>query len=512
MAKSNLKNALSAIEHDTNNTDKESLVSIAWIDDMKAKWPKLKLGRINNCDAYVQADGFAMLIEFKYDVDQQSPAARARVIAQVIAYYERILSGKKVARTPDIIVVADVNECFVVHVNYINKFVSLLDKKLAPSDQCKNAALVGALTCDKELNDNTVVYHVNDPDFDPDKIFNYMESLAKGVVRIVPITQATLKKGFDFFAQKILLSTEGMSANELVGRYYAFIESQDTAFIANGMIMGIEGYAPVKVNEPLARQFKNRFGVISKDDHKELERMYDSLLGEAERRFNGQFFTPRVWVDEGHNRVARVLGENWEANTPTWDNCCGTKSLTRDYEWESLFLSTLDKNELNASKELSTDAKETFQFDFLNGNINRLPASLDATLKNCAKTGKPFVFFVNPPYGQATSGRANKHKDGISETAIQKEMKVKGLGKPANELTVQFLWQMLNIVKKYRLHNVVLGLFSNPNWMTGDSFEPFRDEWLKHAKPHNGFIFRSEEFQGVKPGWAINFSVWTLSA
>ena len=85
-----------------------------------------------------------------------------------------------------------------------------------------------------------------------------------------------------------------------------------------------------------------------------------------------------------------------------------------------------------------------------------------------------------------------------------------GLGKPSRELTVQFLYRILELVQDFKLTDVVVGLFSKPKWFTGNSFESFRKEWFNVFKFNNAFGFRSEEFAGVKPGWAVNFSVWTM--
>ena len=491
-----------------DDSDQESLVQQAWLDAIQHNWKKVAIHRYNSCDAYVKFDGSAMLIEFKRDRDFTSAMERAKVLAQGIQYYFLILDNKKVSRTPDVIFVADKNECFALHVNSCNRFYSLVDFKLAPSEQWKNTKLVTAIAEDKEVQDNAIVYHVADADFSAEKIFNSIEDMAKGITRVVPITKTTLRKGFDFFIAKILKSTKDMTANELVGRYYAFIKAQDEAFIANGKLMGIDGYAPVAVNETLARQFKARFGAITSNDHKELERLYDTLVGEAERRRGGQFFTPKIWVDESHRRIARVAGEDWEQSCLVWDCCAGTKSLTRDYEYGNLFVSTIDPNELKCSESLSTEAKKTFVFDFLNGATPTLPRELTEALR--ANRNEKIIFHINPPYGQATSGRGTAHKEGVSKTAVQQRMIVDGLGKPANELTVQFLYRILELVQDFKLTDVVVGLFSKPKWFTGNSFESFRKEWLNVFKFNNAFGFRSEEFAGVKPGWAINFSVWTM--
>lgn len=505
---SELEKELRSISNDA--TDQESLVAIAWLKAFKKHWKKVVLTRREKCDAYLSIDKKAMLIEFKKDQNMQDPAIRARVLTQAIHYYSRFLNGKTDLRTPDVIFVADKNECFALHVNFVNQYVSMIDDSLAPSAQHNNAKLMEALIKDTELQTQAIVYHIDETDFSPEKIFDKIDQMLAGVTRIVPVTPGTLKKGFDYFCTSILVDIKDMTANELVGRFYAFMKGQKDAVIAKGKLMGIEGYAPVSINETKALQFKARFGVFSETDSQELERLYDTLVGEAERRRNGQFFTPAIFVNEAHSRLARVLGDTWEQECMTWDCCCGTKSLTRDYEFGNLWLSTLDQNELNCSASLSTDAQETFVFDFLNGATTTLPKKLVEALK--ANKDKNITLFVNPPYGQAGNG-ANKgqsNKAGVHKTAVQSRMMEAGMGKASRELTIQFLYRFLELIKEFKLTKVTVGLFSNPAWLTGDACEKFRKAWLEKFKFDNSFGFRSEEFAGVKPGWAINFSVWTM--
>lgn len=491
-------------------SDKESLVAVgynqAFLSHCRGKKIAASVIRVCNCDAY-WVGKYNVLVEYKYDIDMENPIERAKVIAQVVAYYRAIANHGKV-KNATVIFVADVNECFALHVNYLNKFVNLSGVNwVAPSKMGEDPILVNALVSDRELHEKAIVFNTADADFDEKKIFNSIDEIAGGVTRIVPITEGTVKMGFEYFSTKIVDSNKYKgTANNLVGMYFEFIKGDDNCFVRNGKLY-FSNYPAIAVNATKATQFKSRFGVFSENDKAELERMFDTLLNDTERRFNGQFFTPKVWVDEAHRRMAKVLGEDWESVIPTWDCCCGTKSLTRDYEFGNLWLSTLEQSELNASENLSTEARETFVFDFLNGDMRKLPSSLLYAIK---KGGK-FAFIINPPYGQATSGRGTDHKEGISETATLNEMKAKGIGKAGLELTVQFLWRIMALVKEYNLTDVTLGLFSNPNWMTGDSFEAFRKEWLKVATFNNGVAFRSDEFEGVKAGWAINFSVWKLS-
>ena len=372
--------------------------------------------------------------------------------------------------------------------------------------------LVNAIMADAEVSNKSIVFNTADPDFSEEKIFNSIRNMCDGVTRIVPITAGTLKMAYEYFSTKIV-EIKKHKANDVVGMFYEFIKRGSECFVKNGKIY-FSNYAPVSVDETKANQFLRRFGEFDENDKSELDRMYDTLVSDTERRVNGQFFTPKVWVDEAHRRMALVVGEDWESKYPSWSCCCGTKSCSRDYEYGSLWLSTLEQSELNASSSLNTEAVDTFVFDFLNDSESKLPKSLKDALKKAGKEGTPFTMLINPPYGQSGANKSDKNnsKTGISDTEIGREMKSVGLGKAANELTVQFLFRIMNIVKEYGIKDFTLGLFSNPAWMTGDACEKFREEWNKVATFVNGFAFHSDEFEGVKEGWAINFSVWKLSA
>ena len=493
---------------DPASSDQESQVALVWLPAIEKHWKKVSITRYKHCDAYVSIDKKALLIEFKSDVNMQDAAVRAKVLAQAIQYYVRFLNGKTNLRTPDVIFVADRDECFALHVNFCNQFVNMVDENLAPSEQWRNTKLLEALTKDAAVQENSIVYHIDDPDFDPEKIFDAIDLMANGITRIVPVTAATLKKGFDYFSTKILKSTDGMSANEIVGRFYAYVKGQDDAVITNGKLMGVDGYAPVAVDEVKAKQFKARFGAFTENDHRELERLYDTLIGEAERRRRAQYFTPKIFVDEAHRRMAGVLGDNWEATCLSWDTCAGTKSLTRDYEYGNLFISSLERDELKCAELLSSEAIETFQYDFLSGTSATLPAKLVEALK--ANKDKPIALLWNPPWAQATSGKANDHKKGVSKTAVQARMMAAGLGKAANELTVQFMYRLLELIKEFKLTKVTLGIYSNPSWLSGDACEKFRKVWQQVFQFKDGFAFPSEEFSGLKPGWAASFTVWSM--
>jgi len=511
-----LKSRLNAIRSMAGKlSDKESLVADAynnaWTAFCKSHKAKADILRVCKCDAY-WVGKLNVLVEYKYDIDMENPDERGNIIAQIIAYYRKISMSSEV-KLATVAFAADVNECFAMHVNYLNKFVNLagVDWTLPPNRMGEDPILKSAIIADDVLNNNLIVFNTADADFSEEKIFNTITELDAGVIRVVPITEGTIKLGFDYFSTKIVDRKKfNGKANELVGMYFDFIKNDDTKCHLVGNKIYFTNYRAITVNATRAAQFRSRFGVFSDNDKQELERMYDTLLSESERRFNGQFFTPKIWVDCAHQYMAKVLGDDWESTIPTWDCCCGTKSLTRDYEFGTLFLSTLEQSELNASESLSTEAEETFKFDFLNDGLEHLPESLVKRLKKAGKENTPFAMIINPPYGQGGSGHdGTKTIQGVTQTMVHERMLANGLGKPANELTVQFLYRILELVHAYNLKNVVIGCFSNPAWMTGDACEAFRKEWLSMFNFEHSFGFRSEEFTDVKAGWSINFSVWS---
>ena len=175
-----------------------------------------------------------------------------------------------------------------------------------------------------------------------------------------------------------------------------------------------------------------------------------------------------------------------------------------------MYLSTLEQSELNASTELSPEAKETFVFDFLNDPISKLPESLKNELQNLRHTDKKCVFFVNPPYGRTNGIKGLIGKTGICKTSLQEKMKAANCGMASQELIVQFLFKMTSIAEEFKLNKdqLIISTFSNPTFMCGNSYKNFRKWFLDRMAFNSGFIFQSSEFEGCSEGWPISFSIW----
>ena len=194
-------------------------------------------------------------------------------------------------------------------------------------------------------------------------------------------------------------------------------------------------------------------------------------------------------------------------------NCSGTKSLTRDYRFANLYLSTLEPGEFKATEDLSPEAKETFIFDWLNDPLNKIPSSLYNELKELRKhPEKKLVFLVNPPYGQANGGNAKGSivEKGSVSSMIRDEMIDNGLGCKGSDLFIQFNYRMAKFAEEFKLKNgqLVIGTFNNPTWMSGIGSVKFLNWYVERMNYQNGFMFNASEFQGCSNSWGIAFSTF----
>ena len=80
-------------------------------------------------------------------------------------------------------------------------------------------------------------------------------------------------------------------------------------------------------------------------------RTLDQHIPDSDRRRQGAFFTPALWVAEAHKSLDKVLGPNWREECLVWDPAAGTGNLTRDYQFDNLILSTLEASEVAVINE-----------------------------------------------------------------------------------------------------------------------------------------------------------------
>jgi hypothetical protein len=201
--------------------------------------------------------------------------------------------------------------------------------------------------------------------------------------------------------------------------------------------------------------------------------------------------------------IEAALGEDWKEKFVVWDNCCGTKNLTRDYSFEDLYCSTLEQGELDQCSDYNKNAT-SFQFDFLNDSLDKLPKGLLDALK----ANKPIVFLLNPPYARNNGGgMANCASETVADTYTNRLMKEDKIGGGDN-LQHQFMYRIMQIKKQFNLTNVHIALFSKPIYLTGGKQAKFLNAFCNEFSFVDGILFQASNFSNVSTAWGITFNIW----
>ena len=188
---------------------------------------------------------------------------------------------------------------------------------------------------------------------------------------------------------------------------------------------------------------------------------------------------------------------------------CGTCNLTRDYRFGELYCSTLEQSELEIGSRYNPEAVK-FQFDFLNdyipmpGELIGTQSKVPAGLVKAFEENRPMVFFINPPYARA----GKEDMNGINDTAIRKDMINDKLGAGAENLQHQFMYRIAKIVEAYKLTNVIVALFSDPIYFTGNKQEKWLQYWCNRFQFRDGIFFCASHFADVSDAWGITFNLW----
>ena len=462
------------------------------------------------CDGFIETKTdndkeLKLLVEYKFDKNFENSLDRAKVILQTIYYVKQFeINGKEL---PNVILIADKNECFVLHTNSIIKYLDCdIDWKIAPSNAAdKYIDLCIEISNDENIN-GAFVYSVDD-NFSFKVVADKIKDYADNVKRYVHITENNIVNIFETFTKKVLSKNVSLSPNDLVGLFIGVISDKVNFYLhPNKKNTLITSYGEVKVKADGYNQFINNFSrdysVIEKRKFTEIS---DRLIEDTNRRNKGEFYTPKLFVDYAHKMVEEHLGADWKEKYVVWDNSCGTKNLTKDYNFKELYCSTLENAELEMSKKYNANST-SFVFDFLNDSLDNLPKGLLEALEQ----NKPIVFFINPPYATAASkmGADGSCKDKVAKTMINEQMLNDKIGASAQNLYAQFLYRILMIKGKYNLTNLHIALFSPTLYLSGGSWKGFRNAWLNGFTFTDGCTFKASHFADCADNWGIAFSLW----
>ena len=325
-----------------------------------------------------------LLLEFKQKTDLDKAYDRARVTAQCV-HYMKLLNDNEGIR-PNVICGADERKAFVL---YAPNFYDYLNKSYNwgcwPSEAYKeDPELMKDLLVDKNLS--VWVY-----DFDiakPKQAYIHLQELLDEIDKLaqnsgdeyqVDITESNIAGMFAEFKRIVLNKPDQVSAREavtifmklLIGDnkdYYLHPNVYNKLHLPSGKLIDVDGTGLKTFFKHFNRRLKP-----SEQDH--LLAMSDRLIQDETRRRKGDFWTPTIWANEADKLLGDTFGKDYKDTAIVWDCAAGTKNLTRDFVYENLYTSTIYQSEIDLGEKYNPEAKESFQYDFLNDDVDLDPTN-----------------------------------------------------------------------------------------------------------------------------------------
>ena len=469
------------------------------------------------CDGLIdieeQGKLLKLIMEYKYDKDMKNAVSRASVIVQVLYYIKRFEQNGLVL--PNICMVGDINECFVFHTNDIQKYLSYdLDWSIAPSDAHNhNPELILEIAKDEVIN--PFIFEVNE-NFNFKEVAEKIKDLAVNVERMVDVTEHNIATIYEYFCNNVVKDVKKISPNDLVAIFVNAITDHENCYLhPKKKDVLVCGDREIMINSNAYNSFFSYYNKnYTPQEKSNFSKISDRLIEDTVRRNKGEFYTPTLFVDKAHRMIEKTLGEDWKEKYVVWDNCCGTKNLTRDYRFKELYCSTLEQAELDQCVDYNKEAV-SFQFDFLNdyipmpGELVPMETKIPKGLMEALKNDKHIVFFLNPPYATGASGVGkSKEKGTTSTTMINTEMNKNNIGGCCENLYAQFLYRILQIKKQFNLTDCHIALFSPTLFLTGSSWVNFRNVYLNEFSFNKAIQFKASHFADCADNWGISFSLW----
>lgn len=484
----------------------EKEVDLVYSKGINLYFPTTSITHPFACDGFIDTKTEAgkllkLIIEYKFDELLSSKTGRAKVLIQVVFYMKQFeLNGLIL---PNICMVGDVNECFVIHTNALLKYLDEdVDWKVAPSTaHFKYPDLVLKIANDDEIN--PFVFDINE-NFSFKDVAQKISDLADNVQRYVHVTEHNVATIYDYFCRNVIKNVKKIKSHDLVGIFMGVITNGDEYYQhPNKKNILVTPLGNIDIN---GDGFKSFFSYFQRNytpqEKNNLTAIADRLIEDTDRRNRGDFFSPTPFVDYAHKMISETFGEDWKDKYVVIDAGCGTKNLTRDYRFKELYSLTLEQSELDISERYNREGV-AFQYDFLNDDLSKMPKSLlDAFEQN-----KSIIWFMNPPYVSATNRNETSKKD-CAKTIINAQMQHDDIGACSQNLYAQFLYRIMKIKEQYTLTNCNIAVFCPTLFLSGTSYKKFREKFLSTFSFNNAFQFNAKYFDECSDKWGISFSIW----
>lgn len=493
--------------------------------------------RLDYADAtYIE---FFILLECKLDQSFRDIKFTAGVLLQVICYLKQMQDKGGVL--PKAIIIGSKVDCFAIGINCLAPYVAknIEGYKTASTAYKYNTEIIQEIINDVDIQSQLFIYDIT-PEFNiKDELIAKVVQLIQGTNLKLSLDPRSVAKAFDYFSMYVLKDSSKIEPR-LQSKYFLqlVLNADDNDFLPEKGKAYIDG-KKVDIDGKAFRAFQSIYKVTepyTSDEERQLTAIADRLIEDADRRRKGDFYTPTVWVDEAHKLLSKNLGDNWRDEYVVWDCACGTKNLTRDYNFKELYCSTLIEGDLDLSSKYNitgTPRNElgcSFQYDFLNDDveefeilaeIKRQKGSVSLDIIKAAKlklykeapglveslyAGKKVLFLINPPYGTGSNYMSSDNKEGMANTKIVGYCKKDKIGACTQNLYIQFMYRIFQLNNLF--DNVVLAMFAPTAYMTGASFSKWYEMWIKQFKFVDGFILQASDFANVSANWGISFVLW----
>lgn len=573
LTQADVKGLYNGLQSKSNEKDVEN----AWRDIFKKYFVDKNPDGNASMSSPCKVDGFIfedrivfalrILLEFKDGTDLQKVYDRARITIQCI-YYMKQFADKGI-QLPNVIVGADENQAFVLYAPNFYKYLQddSIDWSIAPSKAYKsNPDMMSTLVNDSNLSVfvydlNAGLRNIKQRYATIKNLFDEVNSLGDfdpntGKEFKVNVTESNLAVLFDEFVRitfKSLRESDKVSPVDMVNIFQQLLlgRNQDEYYQlpSDPNKLHLPGDKKVAINGSDMNAFFKHFNRnLSIKEQDSLISISDRLIEDLTRRRKGDYWTPTIWANKAISLLDEQLNgrwktkqlgliNDWKKDCVVWDCASGAKNLTRDFQFNHLYSSTIHQGELDLSSQYNLYPKtnKAFQYDFLNDDVEQLNLLKKSELSKLSSeqikaiksklkmpedlfdnllANKPIVFYINPPFGTANSrsfAKNNAHKKrNMAKTEIRALMQENKMGKATQQLYAQFFYRITELVNTFHLTNVILAAFSPYQFRVGgDYFGKFYKHFLDTLHPFTGFLFNAGEFSDVNDDWAITFSLYS---
>ena len=491
----------------------------------------------------------------------------AQTVAQVVYYLKQFRDAGDIV--PKVVIIADEDEIFYLPTSALVRYLDTDYnwESYSPSSMHTNTAIMEDLVGDNNISpaveDITSDFSIEDFLSEVSATLYEDDSIIK-----VPVTVETMTKLFMDFNHDVFEGVfEPVDNQQQLAMFFRYLAGGDNTYLhpKKKNILVLDGSSvtlPSKESRGKFERFFNRIDTnFTTEELDALTTIYDQgIINDKMRRFHGDFFTPTVWANKAHQVIEDALGEDWREKYVVVDPACGTKNLTRDYDFRELYSMTLHQEELDVSSGYNVgEGCVAQQYDFLNDDVLEMHGGLDADGNRCGRPTKggkkalnawlesrpsaddimaraeeiaryggkafgmpmgllralyekkPIVWFTNPPYGSNGNGtKTDGRKGDIANTALNGVMP-QSYGHAKKDLCTQFIYrvQLLSELFGYEEDFHVL-FFSFAKFLPSPSFEAFKQSFFDRFSLQDGFLMNAGEFSGTSSAWGITFSHWEI--